>query len=141
MYKDDIKELYSQKREALTLFLVDSLIVLLKLYIFMPKNIEERDKLKQIIKSYIKYNNEEKEILSLIKKRYGHIDENEFIDIILYNLDDLFDIIYNNYEEIISSYEDMIVTKDSYRAIIPKDKVLSLDIELKRKYINQLGGK
>jgi len=54
MYKDDIKELYSQKRESLTLFLVNSFTILLKLYVFMPKSIKERDKLRQIIKSYIK---------------------------------------------------------------------------------------
>lgn len=141
MYKDDVKDLYSQKREALTLFLSDSLIVLLKLYILMPKNIKERKQFINVIKSYIKYNNDEKEILGIIKRKYGKIDELEFIDIILDELDDLFEIIYDNYQDILNDYEDMIITKDEYRAIIPKDKILGLNLEVKQRYINQLGGK
>jgi len=35
----------------------------------------------------------------------------------------------------------MIVTKDLHRTIIPKDKILNLTLEQKRKYINELGGK
>ncbi|MBE6152892.1 MAG: hypothetical protein E7166_01505 [Firmicutes bacterium] len=141
MYKDDIKELYSQKRESLTLFLVNSFTILLKLYVFMPKSIKERDKLRQIIKSYIKYNNEEKEILRIVKKKYGRKESIDSIDLILNDLDKLFVTIYNNYECIIGDFEDMIVTKDLHRTIIPKDKILNLTLEQKRKYINELGGK
>lgn len=141
MYKDDVKNIYSEKREALTSFLGDSLTVLLKLYMFMPKYVKERKEFINIIKSYIKYHNEEKEILSIITKKYGTIDENDVVDIILDELDDLFDIVYNNYQDIIGDYEDMIITKDSYRVIITKNKVLRLDSELKKKYISELGGK
>lgn len=141
MYKDEVNEIYSQKREALTLFLIDSLKVLLKLYIFMPNNLKEREQFINVIKLYIKYHNEEKEILSLVKKKYGKIDEDESIDLMLDNLDELFVTIYGNYQNIIGDYEDMIVTKELYRSVIPKDKTLGLNLELKRKYISELGGK
>ena len=141
MYKDDIKDLYSQKREALALFLSDSLMVLFKLYIIMPNNIEMRKQFINIIKKYFKYHNDEKEILNIIKKQYGKIDELEFIDDILDELDDLFVTIYDNYQEIIEDYDDMIFTKQLYRGTISKDKTLGLNLELKTKYINQLGGK
>ena len=42
MYKDDVNEIYREKREALTLFLINSFKVLLKLYILMPNNLKER---------------------------------------------------------------------------------------------------
>ena len=141
MYKDDIKDLYSQKREVLALFSLNSLIVLLKLSIFMPNNIEMRKQFINIIKKYFKYHNDEKEILNIIKKHYGKIDELEFVDDILDELDDLFVIIYDNYQEIIDDYNDMIITKQLYRGTISKNKVLSLNSETKQRYINQLGGK
>ncbi len=141
MYKDDIKTIYAEKREALASFLGDSLTILIKLYMFMPKYVKERKEFIKIIKSYIKYHNEEKEILSIIRKKYGKIDENEMVDIILDELDDLFDTMYSNYQDVIGYYEDMIITKDTYRAVIPKNKVLCIDSNLKRKYISKLGGK
>jgi len=141
MYKDDMNEIYSQKREALTLFLGYSIPILLKLYMFMPGHVTEIKRFIKVIKSYIKYHNEEKEILRLVKKKYGKIESIDYIDLILNNLEQLFVDIYNNYQDIINDYEDMLYTKDTYRAVIPKDKVLSLDLELKRKYINELGDK
>ena len=65
---------------------------------------------------------------------YGKIDEDESIDLMLDNLDELFVTIYGNYQNIIGDYEDMIVTKELYRSVIPKDKTLGLNLELKRKH-------
>lgn len=141
MYKDDIKTIYKEKREALASFLGDSLTVLLKLYIFMPRHEKERKDFINIIKTYIKYHNEEKGVLSIIMKKYGKIDENETVDIILDELDELFEIIYGNYQDVLGYYEDMIITKDTCRVVVTKNKVLNLDSNLKRKYINELGGK
>lgn len=117
MYKQVIKELKQEKKEALTSILKDYYLLYIKLKIGYPNLIDEVTIIQILINNYIRYDNNEKEVLNEIKKIYGNIEYNEKIEQLLNEFDDIFKNYYIYMDIILSNYEE-ILNKDIIETII-----------------------
>lgn len=108
MYKCEIKEIKSQKREALMMFIKDFVSIYLKLNIGYPNLFIEKNILKYLFIQYIKYDNNELEILDYINEKYGYIEDNDVIDFLLYEFDIIYEEYYNYIDSCILSYEEIV---------------------------------
>lgn len=119
-YDDIIKDLKSEKREALYLILKDYIILYLKVLFLMPNELNKRTQLGLMVLRYIKYDRNELKILNLIKEQFTHKEDIEELENILEELDDMFNELYNYCDNVFYYYEDMLLTHERYRAIVPK---------------------
>ena len=108
MYKDEIKALKEEKKEALISILKDYYKLYIKLKIGYPNLIEETVLLKLLIKQYILYDNNEKEILNEIIRIFCNSEYNDTIDQLLYEFDYIFENYYNYIEKCLFSYEEVL---------------------------------
>lgn len=124
MYKNEINELMSQKRESLRIIIVDYLNIYFKLKIGFPNLFDERINLTNVIKQYLMFDRNEKEVLNLIKKNYGKEQNIEFIDELLDSFDEIYNRYYEYLEECFKDYESVI--NDYYLEMLVIDRIKSL---------------
>lgn len=150
MYKDDIKVLKSQKRESLILVLYDIGKLYIKMKIGYPNLKEELVNLIELLKQYIEYDNNEIEVLNEINKKYGMVENNDIIDILLQEFDEIYENYYYYIQKCLYDYELVLddniinliinringkylkVNNEKYRLILPKiDKLFTNDYKVK----------
>jgi len=124
MYKNEINELMSQKRESLRIIIVDYLNIYFKLKIGFPNLLDERINLTNVIKQYLMFDRNEKEVLNLIKKNYGKEQNIEFIDELLDSFDEIYNRYYEYLEECFKDYESVI--NDYYLEMLVIDRIKSI---------------
>ena len=108
MYCDDINKLYSEKREAKRLIIIDFLKIYIQLKLFFPSLLEERQKLVKLVQLYLDCDANEAEVLSSIKKQYGILDEHEGVDVLLDDFDVMAENLYEHCQESFGDYEDFL---------------------------------
>ncbi len=109
MYKDEIKDLYSKKRESKKMILCDLLSLYFRLRIGYPNLNMERDNIKFLIIFYLNYEDMEFDILKEIDNKFGYVDYNSDIEDILDELDLVYNYYYDYIESVITNYESVIV--------------------------------
>ena len=151
MYKDEINNLKSMKRESYKIILKDLLCLYFKLKIGYPTFVKEREIIKYIIKFYIDYDKKELDILNEIKEKFGYINYNVVLENILDELDVIYNYYYEYIDNVINIYEQAVdsnlfnllisringktlnINQDNYKLIIPKlDKILDKEIILEK---------
>lgn len=105
MYKYEIKNLYSQKRESYRMIMSELINIYIKLKIGYPNLKQEKNNIKYLIKLYSYYDRNESDILKEINKRFGNSKYNIVIEDILDELDIIYNYYYNYIENIINNYE------------------------------------
>lgn len=115
MYKDDVKDLRAQKREANCKILYDFLSIYIRMKLFLPELEEERLNMMKVVQMYFDCDNNEADVLKAIKQQYGDVDEHYGVDELLDEFDERFDSIYDycqdmfvDYELFLSEYGDFI---------------------------------
>lgn len=121
MYKDDIKELYAQKREAKRMIILDFLEIYLKLRILFPELEEERNNLISLVQLYINADNNETDVLKAILFQYGDLDEHDGVDTLLEDFDEMYNKLfdycqnafldYDTFFEMYGSFIDMLMIR------------------------------
>ena len=110
MYKEEIKELYSKKKEEKKIIVEELIVLYLKLKIGYPNLDEEKNAIISMMKYYLKYDKLETDILKEIKKQYGDIENNENVEYILDYLDSLSIYYYEYIDQMVLNYEQVIET-------------------------------
>ncbi len=115
MYRDDLRELRSQKRQAMFVILQEFINIYVKMRLFFPNLKEERKNLVQLVKLYMQTDANESEILGLIEKRFGKYEDHESVDEMLEEFDQLFlnlfqhcELTFDDYQSVIWEYGDFI---------------------------------
>lgn len=108
MYKYEIKDIKLQKHEALKMIIKDFVSIYIKLSIGYPNLEKEQFIIKYLLLQYIKYDNNELEVLDYINKKYGYIEDNDIIDSLLYEFDDIYEEYYKYIDNCISCYENIV---------------------------------
>lgn len=138
MFGSEIKEKIFQKLEYDTYMLKEYSLIYFKLFFSFHDDLEIREKLNEVIKSYYSYSWLEYQILF----RIGNVDYNEKLGEIcldmLEELDRIFFKEFNYNEYVLSSYEDAISMKDMNRAVIKEREFLLLTKEVKEEFIKKL---
>lgn len=116
MYRDDIKILKKQKREAKLDILIDFLKIYLQLRIAFPNLVKEREDLVNLMVRYFEADKNETAVLNAIGAFYGKCDDHEGVDALLDEFDEMFENLYNHcqrtfleYEDFLASYGDFIL--------------------------------
>ncbi len=140
MYRDEIKELLSLKKESKKLVLNELFSLYFKLKICNLNS----DIIKSLIKFYLNYDSEELKILKLINSKFGNIDYNIIIEEILDELDLIYNYYYEYINNIINNYEiidinliDLILNRKKYKDINIKIPVLEKELN-KNKIIEKI---
>lgn len=108
MYREDIKDLYKQKREAKRFILRDFLFIYLKLRIWFPHLEQERHKLVELVQLYLDADQNETDALCLIGQCYGAVEDHEGVDELLTDFDEMFENLYGYCQRFFEDYEDVI---------------------------------
>lgn len=115
MYKEDIRELKKQKREAMRDILFDFASIYFRMKLFFPNLKQERENLVVLVQQYVNADHNENEVLALIQRRFGNLDDHEDVDELLEEFDDRFENLYyfcqatfEDYETVLSDYWDYI---------------------------------
>ena len=108
MYKDDIRDLYAQKREARMQILDDFLKIYIRLRLFFPSLDKERTSLTNLIKMYLQIDRNEGKVLKAIAKQYGHLDDHEGVDELLCDFDDMFIELFEYCSKTFQDYEEFL---------------------------------
>lgn len=113
MYRQDVLDLKFQKLEANLNILLDFIGIYAKLRIGFPNLVKERTDLVALVRRYFELDRNETEVLNLIKKCYGKVEDHEGVDEILEEFDSMFDSLYDycqitflDYEEFLEEYGD-----------------------------------
>lgn len=109
MYKDDIRRLYFEKREANWYILRDFIKIYLSLRVGFPNLVEERENLVKLVQMYFDVDQNEKEVLSCIKQKYGKVKDHEGIDELLDTFDSMFEHLYDHIERTFLDYEEVMM--------------------------------
>ena len=117
MYKEVVKELKKEKKEALISILKDYYLLYIKIKIGYPNLLYENNTIQLLINHYIECDNNEKEVLNEITKSFGKLEYNETIEQLLYEFDEIFKNYYLYIDSILSNYEE-ILNKDIIETII-----------------------
>ena len=140
MYRDEIKELLSLKKESKKLVLNELFSLYFKLKICNLNS----DIIKSLIKFYLNYDSEELKILKLINSKFGNIDYNIIIEEILDELDLIYNYYYEYINNIINNYEiidinliDLMLNRKKYKDINIKIPVLEKELN-KNKIIEKI---
>ena len=154
MYKNEIKILKSEKREALRMIINDFVKIYIKLRICFPDLKEERINLVKLIRNYLEYDKNEKEVLDIINKYYRKCEYNENIDKLLNDFDEIYEKYFEYINDCFKGYEDVLdiygsildiifdklegknyddIQKLKYRMIIPNTHYQTFDDEYKNK--------
>ena len=140
MYRDEIKELLSLKKESKKLVLNELFSLYFKLKICNLNS----EIIKSLIKFYLNYDSEELEILKLINSKFGNIDYNIIIEEILDELDLIYNYYYEYINNIINNYEiidinliDLMLNRKKYKDINIKIPVLEKELN-KNKIIEKI---
>ena len=138
MFESEIKEKIFQKLEYDTYMLKEYSLIYFKLFFSFHDDLEIREKLNEVIKSYYSYSWLEYQILFRIE----NVDYNEKLGEIcldmLEELDRIFFKEFNYNEYVLSSYEDAISMNDINRAVIRDREFLPLTKEVKEEFIKKL---
>lgn len=108
MYKDDIKDLYKQKRESRKLILTDFLEIYFKLRLFFPQLIEERKSLVNLVQMYFDADDNEYQVLKEISKKYGKLDEHDGVDGLLEDFDEMYDNLFEYCQAAFVDYDQFL---------------------------------
>lgn len=133
MYREDIKEIKTQNRKASHYLLKDSIVVYIKLLFFFPMKKELRDQLKGLVKIYFQAQNDEKEILTLIKRELPYLKEVEKIEHILDELDEQFEMRYRYCDYYLGKYEALL-EGGLKEVFIPENRFPSLNEDQMKVY-------
>lgn len=104
MYRDDIKDLYKQKRESRKMILTDFLEIYFKLRFFFPQLVEERTALVNLVQMYFDADENEHQVLKAINKQYGRLDEHEGVDELLVDFDEMYDNLFEYCQDAFVDY-------------------------------------
>lgn len=121
MYKEEIKDLYSKKRESYRIIIKDLTYLYFKLKIGYPNLEKEQNSIKYLINFYVNYDHDESDILSEINRKFGSIDFNMDIEDILDELDIIYNYYYSFIDNIINNYE-LVIDNNILRIIISRVK-------------------
>lgn len=115
MYRDDVKDLKAQKREANWKILYDFVSIYMRMKLFLPELEEERLNLMKVVQLYFDCDSNEYTVLNEINQQYGRLDEHYGIDELLEEFDERFDAIFDycqdtfvDYEIFLSEYGDFV---------------------------------
>ena len=108
MYKDDIKDLYKQKRESRKMILSDFLEIYFKLRLFFPQLVEERNSLINLVQMYFNADDNEYQVLKAISKRYGKLDEHDGVDELLEDFDEMYDNLFEYCQDAFVDYGEFL---------------------------------
>ncbi len=136
MIKDDLKEMLIEKREARNMFIKEYILVYIKA--ILTNNFELASKIKNTLMSYLEIERNETKIIKLINNMYGDLEDSELVDEIFIELDNLFFMLYDYYDNALNGFDDAIETKEMYRSTLPKkpqllDENKRLELEKKLK--------
>lgn len=104
MYRDNIKDLYKQKRESRKMILSEFLEIYLKLRLFFPQLVEERTALVNLVQMYFDADENECQVLKAINRRYGKLDDHEGVDELLDDFDDMYDNLFEYCQDAFVDY-------------------------------------
>lgn len=138
MYKDEVREKLSQKREYNYYLLKEYLYLYIKLFFVFPNNKNLRNELRFFVYDYFLYSDLEKEILLHIKKEFGNDEDIVECEEILDKLEEIFFRQFNYNEYILGGYNDAIETQNPLRATIPNREFDIIDKEEKDKILTNL---
>ncbi len=108
MYREDIRELKSQKREANREILWEFVRIYLRMRLFFPHFQKERDNLVALVQTYFQADQNESEVLDSIRKYYGKREDHEGIDELLDDFDGRFEKIYQYCQDTFEDYEEVL---------------------------------
>lgn len=114
MYRDDVKDLFSQKRESNRFVLTDFLLLYIKMIIYVPNYVEERKALVRVVSNFYKYDRNESEVLNAIKKIFGKVDDDEDIDEMLELFDEMAQQQYDYFQKVAVDYESVLEEYSSF---------------------------
>ena len=120
MYKEDIHDLYIQKREAKVTILKEFLSIYLRMRLFFPNLEKERDQLVALVQLYFETDQNESEVLKQIKKYYGEVEDHEGIDELLEEFDTRFENFYDYLEDAFEDYESVLVDYWDFLFVLEK---------------------
>ena len=118
MYKDDVKDLKSQKRESNAKILYDFFSIYIRMKLFLPDLEVERLNLVKMVQMYFDCDSNETIVLKEIKRLYGSLDEHEGVDELLDDFDDMFDSIYKYCQDAFGDYETFLSEYGDFVALI-----------------------
>ena len=118
MYRDDVRDLFVQKKEADRSLLWNFVTIYTKMKIFFPTLEKERKDLAQLVQLYMQTEKNENEVLRDIRKYYGKVDDHEGIDEMLEEFDEMFENIYLHCDKTFQSYEDVFYEYGSFWNLI-----------------------
>ena len=108
MYKDNIKDLYKQKRESRKMILIDFLEIYFKLRLFFPQLTEERNALVNLVQLYFDTDDNGYQVLRKINKYYGKLDDHEGVDELLEDFDDMYDNLFDYCQDAFVDYGEFL---------------------------------
>jgi hypothetical protein len=118
MYRDNIADLFSQKRESNRFVLTDFILLYIKMKVFVPHFINEREELVRVVSEYFKCDKNESQVLRYINKNFGKIEEEETIDDLLDEFDEMAQNQYNYFQELVIGYESVLEECSSFMEFI-----------------------
>lgn len=114
MYRDDIKDLIAQKRESNRFVLTDFILLYIKMSVYVPDYVEERNALVRVVGEFFRYDSNESEVLNTIKKMFGKVDDDEDIDEMLEQFDDMAQEQYDYFQKMVVDYADVLDEYSSF---------------------------
>lgn len=105
MYREEIKNLKQEKKEALFLFYKDYINLYIKLLIGYPNLTEKRYILKYLLRQYLKFDNNETEVLNLINQKQGNKENIDLLDNLFIEFDEIFEDYYEYLTKCLYIYE------------------------------------
>lgn len=163
MYKDDIKDLYRQKRESRRIILLDFFEIYIKLRLFFPQLLEERNNLINMVQLYFDADDNECCVLKEMCNQYGNLEDHDGVDELLETFDEMYDNIfdycqntfvdYQSFLELYGNFSDLLfykinclITSENYdqnlrykyRMIMRKRNFSVFDEEYKQKVLLML---
>jgi len=135
MYRDDVKDLKRQKLIYDLKMIKEFIIIYGKLIFSMPNEIKSRKELVFLIREWFLYSKREREILNFILLEYGNIEDDLNVEEVLAILDEIFENMFDYYDDILEGYEGMLETRDVYRSKYNKADFETLSEEKKDELI------
>jgi len=114
MYKDDVNVVLKDNGEELRALYFDYLIVYMKMQLYLPNLIDEREKLSCLFQHYFHTVKNETEVLKVIKKKYGKVEEDELIDELLDEFEEMYDARWSYYQDVLLDYESVVEEYDNF---------------------------
>ena len=128
MFKDEIKEIRKENREAKLMMYKEVIILYLKCWFYYPQTPQLRKKLVDMTRGFFKCLKNENEILNLLGE--ARISQEEFDDFI-FSLNSLFERTWDYYDGVLGDFEVAMEINQLHRVLMQKNQTKMIDDEKK----------